>query len=368
MELALLTVFAAGVVTFFTPCVLPMIPIYLSTLVGGRPVGEVGRGYLMRRAGLFIVGFVAVFTVMGLGAGGIGEFMRAHQGWVQLAGAVLVILFALQFLEVINLRFMQATVRADGGRWTEKLGGFDAVGMGVLFAAGWSPCVGPVLGTVLTYTASEAADPAAGALYLGVYGLGFAVPMFLAAAFAEAGAKALRASNKFLPRFKQIGGGLLLAVGAWLAVVGGQALWQAHSGEAQADGAEVALADAGERPVLVEFYRDGCTICEGMAPVVRAVADACAGHAEVRFVNISKPENQHLAARHHIVGVPTFAVLEPGGGEVKRLVGAQSGDALRGLLASVALSGCEGQAPLPAAPAPDGTRCDDEATGACGEG
>ncbi|MCB9524165.1 MAG: thioredoxin fold domain-containing protein [Myxococcales bacterium] len=362
MELALFTVFAAGVVTFFTPCVLPMIPIYLSTLVGGKPVGSVGRGYLMKRAALFIVGFVAVFTVMGLGAGGIGEFMRAHQGWVQLAGAVLVIVFALQFLEVINLSFMQATVRAKEPGWASKLGGLDAVGMGVLFAAGWSPCVGPVLGTVLTYTASAASSPAMGALYLGVYGLGFAVPMFLAAVFAEAGVKALRSSNKFLPVFKKVGGGFLVAVGLWLAVAGVRDL-MAEPPATEAEAAKALMAAAGDKPVLVEFYKDNCSVCRAMAPVVEAVVSSCEGHAEVRFINISKPENRHLAARHNIVGVPTFAILEPGGGEVTRMVGAQSGDTLRDALQALAFGDCGHDHALPAAPKPEGTNCD-EATAA----
>jgi cytochrome c-type biogenesis protein len=358
MEVALATTFAAGLVTFFTPCVLPMIPIYLSALVGGQSVGSVPRGRLMRRAGAFILGFVLVFALMGLGAGGLGEFLQANRAPVMLVGAVLVLVFALQFLEVIQIPMMMRTMRVNEGGWLSKLKGFDAFAMGIVFAAGWSPCVGPVLGTVLTYTASRTSDPYTGMLYLTTYGLGFATPMFLAAVFAEAGVRTLRSTNRFIPAFKKVGGALLIAVAAWMAFDGVQSLRSAAG-----PSTPIAANEQG-RPVLVEFYKDGCPVCEGMETVVDAVGEACGGHIEVRKINLSEPENRHLVAEYGITGVPTFALLDERGTEQARLYGAQSGDTIRGAIQTLVVADCSGTAPLPAAPSKEGAACDETAEGA----
>ena len=168
MGLGLLSVFGAGLLTFVTPCVLPLIPIYLSALIGGNiyDLGSQSRGQLIIRSLLFSAGFILVFTVMGLTASSIGSLLSEHKEIMQIAGALLILAFGLKFLGFINIPFMDRIVRADDRKMQTRFGGINALVMGVVFAAGWSPCVGPVLGTVLTYTASTTSSPATGALYL----------------------------------------------------------------------------------------------------------------------------------------------------------------------------------------------------------
>ncbi|MCK5687787.1 sulfite exporter TauE/SafE family protein, partial [Myxococcota bacterium] len=187
-------IFGAGILTYLTPCVLPLIPIYLSALVGGdiRSMEGGSRGTLILRAMLFSVGFIAVFTLLGLTASTFGSAMAEHKLVLQIGGALLILVFGLKFLGVIRIPFFDRVVQGDDSRFKTRFAWLNALIMGFVFALGWSPCVGPVLGSILTYTASTASSPLAGAGYLTIYGLGFALPLIITAAFAEAGAKGLK--------------------------------------------------------------------------------------------------------------------------------------------------------------------------------
>ena len=115
MTIGLLTVLGAGLLTFLTPCVLPVVPIYLAALVGGdlRDVGQASRGKVMSRAALFSLGFILVFVLMGVGASSIGAVLAERRATIQAAGAALVLLLALKFLGVIRIPWLDRTLRAD---------------------------------------------------------------------------------------------------------------------------------------------------------------------------------------------------------------------------------------------------------------
>jgi cytochrome c-type biogenesis protein len=382
MTLGLLTVLGAGILTFATPCVLPVIPIYLAALVGGNvsEIASVSRGRLLGRAGLFAVGFLAVFVAMGVGASGLGALIASHRAVIQAAGAGIVLLLALKMLGVIQIPWLDRTIRADDGRWQGRLGGFYPVLMGVLFAAGWSPCVGPVLGSVLTYTASTTSSPAMGAIYLGTYGLGFALPLLLVASFAPTGLRLLAKIRPALPRLEKATGVLLIGVAALLAHDAASGWPSANAASpvaatasdvdvgspqsagpsaARSDGSALDATDSlgapeGEpgRPSMVELYAENCPVCQRMKPLVQSLSSQCEENGvRVGAIDVSKPENRSLASRFRVVGVPTFIFLDERGSEVARLVGEQPESTLRQALSALRGEPCPGVGSVTTPPA-----------------
>jgi cytochrome c-type biogenesis protein len=336
MNFALPAIYGAGLLTFVSPCVLPLIPIYLAALLGGAPAGE-ARARLMLRAGLFSAGFVAVFTVLGLTASSLGSLLAAHRNLVQVIGAALILVFGLKFLGVVRIPLLDRVVRADEQRFKTRFGAVNAVLMGLLFAAGWSPCVGPVLGAVLTYTASAAHSPARGALYLAVYGLGLATPLLATAALADASGRWLKRLRPWIPRLERALGAVLVVAALWTGVSGGLAL--ARSG----GGSPAAVADltGGRQPVIVELYSHSCTACKAMQPIVDALTRQCSEHnVAVRQVEVGEPLGRTLVARHHVLGVPTFLVFDRDGALVKQMVGGQTEAALKDAVSGLAETPC----------------------------
>jgi cytochrome c-type biogenesis protein len=346
----LLGLFTAGVATFFTPCVLPLIPIYLSALIGTdiTKVSKTERGQLVQRALLFSVGFIAVFTLMGLTASSIGGFLTDHKGILQGIGALLILIFGLKFLGLIRIPFFDKIVRADDTKMQTRFGGINAVVMGVVFAAGWSPCVGPVLGSVLTYTASQAASPWVGAGYLALYGCGFAVPLLITAIFAEAAVKLLKKVNRHLPRIER-------AIGILLVLVAGSLLfdlWNSNQSQVVSPheaGMTLTLDEQGERwPVMVEFYSENCPICKRMEPIISGIAGTCNGNQVlVRQIDLSDPANAHYAETFRLRGVPTFVFVDDNAEEVARLIGEQTEGTLMQALSALRGKPCPGLGTLP---------------------
>lgn len=352
MTFSLITIFGAGMLTFLTPCVLPLIPVYLAALTGGNlaDMDVRARGQLLFRAGLFSAGFISVFTLMGLGASSIGGFLSDHKTGMQIAGAVLITGFALKFLGLLRIPVLDRVLKADDTRLTTRFGGVNAFVMGIVFAAGWSPCVGPVLGSVLTYTASTTSDPLTGAGYLTLYGLGFALPLLATAGFAELGMKLIRRLSAYLPRIEKGIGGVLLFIAGMLVldIVQGTGLVAPEAEARAADRATVeAVREPGEPrlPVMLELYKEDCPICQRMKPVVASVTSQCDQKGVVvRTLDVSKPENRHLVQRYRLVGVPTFIFLDENAMEAARLVGEQTEQSLKQTISVLRGEPCPGVA------------------------
>ncbi len=175
--------FLAGLASFLSPCVLALVPAYIGYL-GGR-VLSTGETALADRAltfshGLaFVLGFSLVFVALGSAASLIGAVLYDLRRWLSIIGGAVVILFGLHVMGVIRVPLLDYDLRAQG-RLPSRSGYLSSALMGVFFSAGWSPCVGPVLGTILTLALSGA-DVAQGALLLTFYSAGLAVPFLLAA-------------------------------------------------------------------------------------------------------------------------------------------------------------------------------------------
>lgn len=351
MSFDVLTIFGAGMLTFLTPCVLPLIPIYLAALTGGSITNLTGKekGRLMLRASLFSVGFILVFTAMGFGASSIGSFLSDHKALMQGVGAVIVLIFALKFLNFIKIPWLDRVIKADDSKMNPKFGAINAFAMGIIFAAGWSPCVGPVLGSILTYTASTAASPMEGAMYLSVYGMGFALPLLLTAAFAEVGMRMIGKISPHLPKIEKGIGIVLLFIAGMLVldVVQGMTYSSSISPQSAESRTSILPKDPNGLPVMLELYQENCAVCQKMKPTIKSITQQCDQKGvHVRTIDIGKPENRYLVKKFKLIGVPTFVFLDENGAETARLIGEQTEDTLKQTISAVRGEPCPGIAML----------------------
>jgi len=166
--------FLEGVITFISPCLLPMLPIYISYFAGG---GQRSVGKTLKGAMGFVLGFTVVFTAMGALAGTVGSFLREYQTAVNVVSGLVVILFGLNYLGVLRFNLFRGSSRSMD---TSDLNFFSAVLFGVIFSIGWTPCVGVFLGSALIL-ASQQGHVIEGMLMLLIYSLGLGVPFVLSA-------------------------------------------------------------------------------------------------------------------------------------------------------------------------------------------
>ena len=166
--------FLEGIITFISPCLLPMLPIYISYFAGG---GERSTGKTLKGALGFVFGFTVVFVALGALAGTVGSFLREYQTVVNVVSGLIVIFFGLNFLGVFKLNLFR------GSRYsvnTDNVGFFSALLFGMIFSVGWTPCVGAFLGSALML-ASQQAHVIEGMLMLLAYSLGLGIPFVLSA-------------------------------------------------------------------------------------------------------------------------------------------------------------------------------------------
>ena len=166
--------FLEGIITFISPCLLPMLPIYISYFAGG---GERSTKKTLTGAIGFVVGFTGVFTLMGALAGTVGSFLREHQTAVNIVSGLVVIFFGLNFLGVFKLNLGKGSNRSVD---TSNMGFFSALLFGVIFSLGWTPCVSTFLGSALML-ASQQGQALTGMLMLLAYSLGLGIPFVISA-------------------------------------------------------------------------------------------------------------------------------------------------------------------------------------------
>jgi cytochrome c-type biogenesis protein len=199
--------FVAGVLSFLSPCVLPLVPSYLA-YVGGS---SAGRLTVLRNSLLFIAGFSAIFVSLGASASLLGSLLRDYRLLFTQAGGLVVVLFGLMLLGVFKLPFLYRSARAEyRGNTSTPLG---AVLMGMSFAIGWTPCIGPALGAILTL-AGTSATLRTGMSLLAVYAAGLGLPFFLAAVSLGAFERFSRRFRPYLPWAERTSGAVLVLAGA----------------------------------------------------------------------------------------------------------------------------------------------------------
>jgi cytochrome c-type biogenesis protein len=203
--------FTAGILSFLSPCVLPLIPSYVS-FITGLSLDDVQRSRRVTLAHslLFIAGFTIIFLALGATATALGQVLLRHRDWVGRIGGVLVIVLGLYLLGVFNVGVFAQEKRIHIAN--KPLGYFGTLLVGMAFAAGWTPCIGPILGGVLTYTASSA-DLNRGLVLLLAYSLGLAVPFLLAALMIDRFMDLFQRYRGALIWMSRASGVLLIAVG-----------------------------------------------------------------------------------------------------------------------------------------------------------
>lgn len=205
-----LIAFLEGIITFISPCLLPMLPIYVSYFAGGET--RTTRKTLTRAVG-FVLGFTLVFVAMGALAGTVGGFLKSHQTTVNLVSGGIVILFGLHFLGLFELDFFRGSNRSVN---TDNLSFVSAMLFGMIFSLGWTPCVGAFLGSALML-ASQQGQVLTGMLMLLVYSLGLGVPFLLSAVLIDQ----LKTTFDWIKRnytlINRISGGFLILVGVLMA-------------------------------------------------------------------------------------------------------------------------------------------------------
>jgi len=209
-DIALPIAFGAGLASFLSPCVLPLIPSYI-TFITGMSLDDVARARRLAliHALLFVAGFSLIFLALGASATLLGRLLFTYRAWISRIGGVLVLVFGLYLLGVFNLRAFSQERRIH---ITDKpLGYLGTVFVGFAFGAGWTPCIGPILGSILTYAATQD-QVSRGVVLLGAYSLGLAVPFIIAAVAVERFLTAFGAIRRHMVWITRISGAVLVVV------------------------------------------------------------------------------------------------------------------------------------------------------------
>ena len=202
--------FLEGIITFISPCLLPMLPIYISYFAGG---GERKTAKTLTCALGFVLGFTIVFMAMGALAGTVGSFLRQYETAVNIISGLVVIFFGLSFLGVFKLKLFQGTNYTVN---TGNMGFFPALVFGVIFSVGWTPCVGAFLGSALML-ASQQGHVVEGTLMLLAYSMGLGIPFVLSAVLINYLKTAFNWIKKNYGIINTVCGGLLILIGILMA-------------------------------------------------------------------------------------------------------------------------------------------------------
>lgn len=224
-NIGIMSAVAAGAVSFLSPCVLPLVPGYVSFIAGNAGGSASGSGRSGRlSAGLlslcFILGFATVFVALGASATALSRLLRAYSFEAGIVGGLVIIVFGIFTTGLVRLPWLERDVRYHGS--VPRSGPLGAYLLGLAFAFGWTPCIGPILGAILTVSALSA-TAANGIALLSLYSLGLGIPFFLAAFFTQTlidGLPRMRVAGRVL-RF--LAGGVMIVMG--LAMMTGQMTW-----------------------------------------------------------------------------------------------------------------------------------------------
>lgn len=205
-----LIVFLEGIITFISPCLLPMLPIYISYFAGGK---EHNTWRTLVNACGFVAGFTVMFVLMGALAGTVGSFLQEHQMAVNVISGLVVVFFGLNFLGVFKLNLFHGSSRTVD---TDHMGLISAVLFGIIFSLGWTPCVGAFLGSALML-ASQQGHVGSGIVMLLVYSLGLGLPFILSAVLIDRLKTAFDWIKRNYGIINLISGGFLIVVGILMA-------------------------------------------------------------------------------------------------------------------------------------------------------
>ena len=209
--------FIAGLLSFISPCVLPLVPVYLGYLSGSTITGDnpPPRSLVFSHALLFVAGFTFVFVVLfGLPAGFLGGALGRASDYLVWVGGLLLIIFGLHTMGIITIPIFNMQKKMEYGQDQAPSYARSAI-VGMTFAAGWTPCIGPLLGAILTL-AIQGQNVPLSMFYLFVYSMGLAIPFLVAAWLLTAASDQLRALNRHMGLIERVSGAFILVIGVLL--------------------------------------------------------------------------------------------------------------------------------------------------------
>jgi cytochrome c-type biogenesis protein len=214
-QLNVLTAFLAGLVSFVSPCVLPLVPSYLSFLTGTSledlkaETSAQAKARVFAHALAFVAGFTLIFVLIGLSASAIGGVFENNKRLVEILGGIVIVVLGLQMMGVLRIPALMMDKRVHSRPRKQSLWVSFLVGLG--FAAGWSPCIGPILSAIILLASQEKIPQATFLLF--VYSMGLAIPFLVTAAAITQSLGALGRIKRFLPAIERTSGAILVATG-----------------------------------------------------------------------------------------------------------------------------------------------------------
>ena len=218
MILNLLVAFSAGFISFLTPCVLPLIPGYIS-YISGQALDKIikdNKSVLLKTI-FFSIGFSIVFISFGITASFIGKLLISYSNQLRIIAGIIIILFSLQFIGLINFKILNSETRFFTKNYNDNL--IFPIIVGAAFGFGWTPCIGPVLGSILALAAIEE-NISKGILLLSFYSLGLAIPFIISGILIDKFLFFSKSFRKYISTFTKVGGAILLLTG--IAILTGQ--------------------------------------------------------------------------------------------------------------------------------------------------
>lgn len=212
-----LLAFLAGVLSFISPCVLPLVPAYIGYLSGRTLTGpSPSRWKTFSHALAFVLGFTFVFTVIfGVAAGLFSATFARYLDVLRQIGAIVVIVLGLHMLGVIHISFLDYDRRLGSGSAPGRQGYLTSFVVGLSFSAGWTPCVGPMLGAIFSLALNEA-DPGRAVILFFIYSLGLGLPFLITALALESISRRLKSLNRYMGVIERVSGLLLVLIGILL--------------------------------------------------------------------------------------------------------------------------------------------------------
>ncbi len=341
MDLSNITIFLGGIATVFTPCILPVLPVYLG-IFGASP-GKSGRGGILAQTVVFGAGFSILFILMGMGAASISSFLISYKSILAAAGGIIIIFMGLIFSGAIKIPFLMQEyklgdnfIRQDG-----KSGYITSFFAGIVFAAGWSPCAGPILGSVLTYVALKSSDFLSGAILMGIYSLGIVTPFIFLSLFAERLLPKIKALYSFIPIIQKAGGILLIAGGLLLLYYNFDSLSRFYNYDKPQKVTEFSIS---EKPQLLFILSRHCPECKKLHKILPDIINDCK-NMDIDISETYLEDDKEISTKYNVNVVPTIILLDSNRREIKRVFGYQDIYSLRVAAASILNKNCAGESP-----------------------
>ena len=339
--------FLEGIASFISPCVLPMLPIYISYFTGQEY--EKKNKALINSIG-FVVGFSIIFVLLGVLASSIGSIILKYQNIIKIIFGIVIIIFGLNMMETIKIPFLNKTIKPDINK--KQFNFVSSMIFGILFSVGWTPCVGAFLGSALMMASTEG-EVLKGSILLLCYSIGLGIPFILSSILIEKLKKVFSWIKEHYKIINTISGVFLIIIGIIMigqVILNNIQLKEDNSiieeniinenvlTEEQEEGGNIMNITSknfeeevlnSNVPVLVDFWASWCGPCKMMTPVVEEIAKEMEGKAKVCKVNVD--DEQDLAMEYGIMSIPTFLVFKDGK-VVNTIVGVQDKQKLINLL------------------------------------